>query len=60
MSMSVGVEVRVPFLVDLVKHVSKIPSKYKQEKEGKEFEKIMENYLPKEIIYRPKNGLGFL
>ena len=61
MSMSAGVEVRVPFLdMDLVKHVSKIPSKYKQRgKEGKwVLKKIMENYLPKEIIYRPKNGFG--
>ncbi len=61
MSMSAGVEVRVPFLDnDLVNHVSKIPSKYKQKgKEGKWIlKKIMENYLPKEIIYRPKNGFG--
>ena len=61
MSMSVGVEVRVPFLdIDLVNHVSKIPSKYKQKgKEGKwVLKKIMENYLPKEIIYRPKKGFG--
>ena len=59
--MSAGVEVRVPFLdIDLVNHVSKIPSKYKQRgKEGKWIlKKIMENYLPKEIIYRSKNGFG--
>ena len=61
MSMSAGVEVRVPFLdKELVNFVSKIPSRYKQRgREGKwVLKKIMENYLPKEIIYRPKNGFG--
>jgi asparagine synthase (glutamine-hydrolysing) len=61
MSMSAGVEVRVPFLDnDLVNYVSQIPSRYKQNgKEGKwVLKKTMENYLPKEIIYRPKNGFG--
>lgn len=61
MSMSAGVEVRVPFLdKDLVNYASKIPSKYKQK--GKEskwiLKKIMENHLPKDIIYRSKSGFG--
>lgn len=61
MSMSAGVEVRVPFLdKELVNFASQIPSKYKQKgKEGKWIlKKMMEKHLPKDIIYRPKTGFG--
>ena len=61
MSMATGIEVRVPFLdLDLVDFVSRIPSNYKQRgKEGKWIlKKIMEPYLPNEVIYRPKSGFG--
>ena len=61
MSMSAGVEVRVPFLDnDLVEFAQKIPLKFKQKKnQGKwVLKKSMENYLPNEIIYRPKTGFG--
>lgn len=61
MSMSAGVEVRVPFLDnDLVEFAQKIPLKFKQRKnQGKwVLKKSMENYLPNEIIYRPKTGFG--
>ena len=61
MSMAAGVEVRVPFLdMELVKYVSKIPERYKQRGTQNKWvlKKIMENYLPKEIIYRPKTGFG--
>ncbi len=61
MSMSEGIEVRVPLLdKELLLFSKRIPSKWKQRgKEGKWiFKKVMENYLPKEIIYRPKTGFG--
>ncbi len=61
MSMANGVEVRVPFLDnDLVEFASSIPMKYKQKGfSGKWIlKKAMEDYLPKEIIYRNKTGFG--
>jgi asparagine synthase (glutamine-hydrolysing) len=61
MSMASGVEVRVPFLdLDLVKFATIIPENYKQRGSvGKWIlKKVMEPYLPKEIIYRPKTGFG--
>jgi asparagine synthase (glutamine-hydrolysing) len=61
MSMSEGVEVRVPLLdKELLLFSKRIPNKWKQRgKEGKWiFKKVMENYLPREIIYRPKTGFG--
>ena len=61
MSMLAGVEVRVPFLdYELVDYVSGIPSKYKQKgNQGKWIlKKIMEPYLPKQVIYRSKTGFG--
>jgi asparagine synthase (glutamine-hydrolysing) len=61
MSMAVGVEVRVPLLdPDLVSLAARLPIKYKQNgREGKWiFKKAMENYLPHEVIYRPKTGFG--
>lgn len=61
MSMAVGVEVRVPFLdLDLVEFANKIPLQWKQHgREGKWIlKKTMESFLPKEVIYRQKNGFG--
>ncbi|MFN7291424.1 MAG: asparagine synthase (glutamine-hydrolyzing) [Pirellula sp.] len=61
MSMAVGLEVRVPFLdLDLVNFAGSIPCSMKQKgREGKWIlKKMMEPYLPKEIIYRPKTGFG--
>ena len=61
MSMAEGVEVRVPLLDnDLLEFSRKIPNKWKQKGlSGKWiFKKVMEKYLPKKIIYRPKSGFG--
>jgi len=61
MSMAAGVEVRVPFLDnDLVEFSQKIPLSLKQRNSvGKwVLKKAMENYLPNDIIYRPKSGFG--
>ena len=61
MSMACGVEVRVPFLdIDLNKSVSEIPSNMLQRgKEGKwVLKKAMEDFLPRDVIYRPKTGFG--
>tara|TARA_B100000963_G_C22617783_1_gene668254 strand:+ start:782 stop:2716 length:1935 start_codon:yes stop_codon:yes gene_type:complete len=61
MSMAAGVEVRVPLLSkDLIEFAYKLPDKYKQNgKVGKWIlKKVMEQYLPKSIIYRPKTGFG--
>jgi asparagine synthase (glutamine-hydrolysing) len=61
MSMVAGVEVRVPFLdLDLVEFAARIPMKYKQRgREGKwVLKKVMEPYLPHNVIYRPKTGFG--
>jgi asparagine synthase (glutamine-hydrolysing) len=61
MSMSSSIEVRVPFLDnDLVDFSQKIPLNLKQKNgQGKYIlKKSMEDYLPKEIIYRPKTGFG--
>lgn len=61
MSMSCGVEVRVPFLdPDFVKFSCSLPIHFKQNGvHGKWiFKKAMEKYLPHEVIYRPKTGFG--
>lgn len=61
MSMAVGVEVRVPLLdPDLVATAAALPDHMKQRgRVGKWiFKKVMEGYLPKEVIYRPKAGFG--
>ncbi|HIN34112.1 MAG TPA: asparagine synthase (glutamine-hydrolyzing), partial [Nitrospirales bacterium] len=61
MSMAAGVEVRVPFLdLDLVEFASRIPPRFKQRgRVGKwVLKKVMEPYLPHEVIYRPKSGFG--
>ena len=59
MSMAVGVEVRVPFLdLELVDFAARIPVRFKQRGAvGKwVFKRAMEQYLPREVIYRPKAG----
>lgn len=61
MSMSNGVEVRVPFLdLDLVEFVQRIPPQLKQRGTNGKWllKKAMEPYLPKEIIYRKKIGFA--
>jgi asparagine synthase (glutamine-hydrolysing) len=61
MSMSVGVEVRVPFLdSDLVKFAAQIPPHFKQRGRHSKWilKKAMEPYLPMHVIYRPKSGFG--
>lgn len=61
MSMTTGVEVRVPLLdPDLVRLAAQLPLDYKQHgRTGKWiFKKAMEPYLPSSVIYRPKTGFG--
>ena len=61
MSMSVGVETRVPLLdPDLYAFAARLPPHMKQRGSvGKWlFKKTMEEYLPREVIYRPKVGFG--
>jgi asparagine synthase (glutamine-hydrolysing) len=60
-SMAEGVEVRVPFLdLDLLDFSCKIPPKLKMKGVTTKYilKKMMEKYLPKEVIYRPKAGFG--
>src|SRR5690606_15327876 len=59
MTMAAGVELRVPFLDhQLVEYAAKIPDKFKFDGQtGKLIlKRMMEPYLPKEIIYRKKMG----
>lgn len=61
MSMATGVEVRVPFLdVELVEFSTKIPPHLKMKGKTTKYllKKVMERYLPHDIIYRPKSGFG--
>ncbi len=61
MTMSAGVESRVPFLdPDLVALAARIPSRLKQKgRTGKAIlKKAMEPWLPREVIYRGKTGFG--
>ena len=61
MSMAVGVEVRVPFLdLEMVEFAARIPLSMRQRgKEGKwVLKRAMEQYLPHDVIYRPKSGFG--
>jgi len=60
-SMAHSLEVRVPLLDHkLVEWVTSISPAYKlRKREGKYiFKKSMENYLPHDILYRPKMGFG--
>ena len=61
LSMSEGVEARVPFLdIDLVKLAGKIPQQFKIKNQIPKYilKKVAEKYLPKKIIYRSKTGFG--
>ena len=61
MTMAHSIETRVPLLdLDLVEHAFSLPDRFKQKGNiGKYiFKKSMEDYLPKDIIYRPKTGFG--
>ena len=61
MGMAVGVEIRVPLLdPGLMSFAAQLPVRYKQKgKTGKWiFKKAMEDFLPNDIIYRPKSGFG--
>ena len=59
MTMAASIELRVPFLDHkIVEFACSLPSSYKIHKGETKFilKKIMEKYLPKEIIYRKKMG----
>jgi len=61
MSMATGVEVRVPFLdKELVEFSCTIPTELKLKGMTTKYilKKVMEKYLPHDVIYRPKSGFG--
>lgn len=61
MSMATGVEVRVPFLdKELVEFSCTIPTHLKLKGMTTKYilKKVMEKYLPHEVIYRSKSGFG--
>lgn len=61
MSMATGVEVRVPFLdKELLEFSCTIPTNLKLKGVTTKYilKKVMEKYLPHEVIYRPKSGFG--
>ncbi|WP_121356722.1 asparagine synthase (glutamine-hydrolyzing) [Flavisolibacter nicotianae] len=61
MSMAVGVETRVPYLdIELVKLSSQLPSSLKMKGTTTKYilRKVAEDYLPHDVIYRPKTGFG--
>jgi asparagine synthase (glutamine-hydrolysing) len=61
MSMAMGVEVRVPFLdIELLEFSCLIPPHLKMKGITTKYllKKMMEKYLPKEVIYRSKTGFG--
>ncbi len=61
LSMATGVEVRVPFLdKELVEFSTRIPPELKMKNMTTKYllKKVMERYLPHEVIYRPKAGFG--
>lgn len=61
MSMASGIELRVPFLdIEFEKFCSTIPLNYKQKLFTNKWilKKSMEDFLPKDIIYRNKTGFG--
>jgi asparagine synthase (glutamine-hydrolysing) len=61
LSMAHGVEVRVPLLdPDLVAFSARLPTRMKQNgATGKWlFKKAMEDFLPHDVVYRPKAGFG--
>jgi asparagine synthase (glutamine-hydrolysing) len=61
LSMAVGVESRVPFLdLELVDFACRLPVEIKLKGKTTKYllKKLMERYLPKEVIYRPKAGFA--
>jgi asparagine synthase (glutamine-hydrolysing) len=61
LSMACGVEVRVPFLdQELVEFSTKLPPSMKLNNKTTKYilKKLMEKYLPNDIIYRKKIGFG--
>lgn len=61
MSMSAGVEARVPFLdTELVAFASEMPVSLKMKGSTTKYllRKVAEKYLPADVIYRPKTGFG--
>ncbi len=61
MSMAASLETRVPLLDHrIAEFVSGLPSCYKISKSGQKiiFKKSVESYLPREILYRKKDGFG--
>jgi asparagine synthase (glutamine-hydrolysing) len=61
MSMATGVEVRVPFLdKELLEFSTTIPPELKMKGDITKYilKKLMERYLPHDVIYRPKAGFG--
>ncbi len=61
LSMSQGVEVRVPYLdKELVEFSTRLPVDYKLKGQTTKYilRKVAEKYLPNEIIYRSKTGFG--
>lgn len=61
MSMAVGVEARVPFLdTELVDFATQLHPDLKMKGTVTKYllKKLMEQYLPHDIIYRPKTGFG--
>lgn len=61
LSMATGIEVRVPFLDKaLVEFSTQIPPHLKMKGTTTKYllKKVMEKYLPHEVIYRPKAGFG--
>jgi asparagine synthase (glutamine-hydrolysing) len=61
LSMAAGVEVRVPFLdLELVEFSVTIPPELKMKGAESKYilKKMMEKYLPHEVIYRDKTGFG--
>jgi asparagine synthase (glutamine-hydrolysing) len=61
LSMAVGVEARVPFLdLELVDFACHLPLEMKLKGKTTKYllKKLMERYLPNEVIYRPKAGFA--
>jgi len=61
LSMATGVEVRVPFLdLDLIEYSTTLPINLKMNGTTPKYilKKVMEKYLPHDVIYRPKVGFG--
>ena len=61
LSMAVGVEARVPFLdLELVDFACHLPIEMKMKGKTTKYllKKLMERYLPNEVIYRPKAGFA--